>query len=250
MSFPRFFSPLPLVSGQELALADSAAAHAARALRLAPGATITLFDGSGGEYRARLRSVSKEAVSALVEEFIASERESPLSVRLAQALQAGDKMDFTVQKAVELGVAEIQPLASQRSVVRLTGERAARRTEHWQKVAQAACEQCGRNRVPRVMPLMALANWLAAPAPPRLRLLLAPDGEVALRDLAPAAQIDLLIGAEGGLHPDEAAQARAAGFIGVRLGPRILRTETAALATLAALQALWGDFAATGGSNV
>jgi 16S rRNA (uracil1498-N3)-methyltransferase len=151
-------------------------------------------------------------------------------------------MDFTIQKAVELGIADIIPVDSRRSVIRLAGERAVKRVAHWQGVATSACEQCGRNRVPLVAPLEKLEHWLSRPARPGLRLMLAPDAEQSLVDLPPAKEVQLLIGAEGGLDPQEMIAAKQAGFQAVRLGPRVLRTETAGLAALAALQALWGDF--------
>ena len=161
---------------------------------------------------------------------------------LIQAVQSGDKMDFTIQKAVELGVGSIVPVDSRRSVTKLVGERAGKRVAHWQGVAASACEQCGRNQVPLVAPLEKLENWLARPAGEGLRLILAPDAEFALADLPPATNVQMLIGAEGGLDPQEIVAAKQAGFQAVRLGPRVLRTETAALAALAAMQALWGDF--------
>jgi 16S rRNA (uracil1498-N3)-methyltransferase len=170
------------------------------------------------------------------------ERESPLAITLVQALQAGDKMDFTIQKAVELGVRHIVPVESRRSVLRLAGERAAKRVAHWQGVVASACEQCGRNQVPLVAPLEKLENWLARPAPGVLRLMLAPDAERTLASIRPAGEVQLLIGAEGGLDPQEMIAAKSAGFQAVRMGPRILRTETAGLAALAAMQVLWGDF--------
>jgi len=167
-------------------------------------------------------------------------------VTLVQALQSGDKMDLTIQKAVELGAAAIVPVASRRSVLKLEGARAAKRLAHWQGVAVAACEQCGRNRVPPVAEIESLERWLAQPAPANvLRLMLAPGADATLAALPrPTAdtRIELLIGAEGGLAPEELEKATQAGFVGVRLGPRILRTETAGLAALAALQCLWGDF--------
>ncbi|MBW7901059.1 MAG: 16S rRNA (uracil(1498)-N(3))-methyltransferase [Rhodocyclaceae bacterium] len=246
MTFPRFFCPGPLAPGAVLALPEGAAAHAARVLRLTAGDALTLFDGRGGEYGARIAAVRKDAVDAEVLAWRERECEAPLSIRLVQALQTGDKMDLTVQKAVELGVAAIQPVASRRSVVRLDGERAARRVAHWRGVAVAACEQCGRNRVPEVAAIEPLERWLARPAEAPLRLMLSPTAEIGLRQLPPARSLDLLIGAEGGLDPAEAAMAAAAGFVGVRLGPRVLRTETAGLAALAAIQTLWGDFGEEG----
>lgn len=229
---------------------EGAARHAAKALRLRVGDEVTLFDGTGGEYLARISTIERERVSVDVLAQRERECESPISVTLVQALQAGEKMDLTVQKAVELGVARIVPVISRRSVVRLEGERAARRVEHWRGVVASACEQSGRNRVPEVAALEGLERWLArVPTPGVLRLMLAPGAERSLQMLAPAAgqPIELLIGAEGGLAPEEMQAAAAAGFVGIRLGPRILRTETAGLAALAAMQCLWGDFGAISG---
>ncbi len=201
-----------------------------------------LFDGRGGQYLAHIERIERDRVMAVLASWDEIERESPLSITLVQALQAGEKMDFTIQKAVELGVRHIVPVESRRSVLRLAGERAAKRVAHWQGVVASACEQCGRNQVPLVAPLEKLENWLARPAPGAVRLMLAPDAEQTLVDLPPAKEVQLLIGAEGGLDPQEMIAARQAGFVGVRMGPRILRTETAGLAALAILQALWGDF--------
>ena len=249
MSAPRFFCSLPLAAGTRLALPEAAARHAVRALRLGVGDALTLFDGGGGEYPARIAGVAREAVEVELAAHVARECESPLDLTLLQALQAGDKMDLTIQKAVELGVARVVPLLSRRSVVRLEGERALRRVEHWRGIAVSACEQCGRNRVPAVEPIERFERWLApatqvAPAGVR-RLLLDPLGGRTLASLPPPAageRIELLIGAEGGLAPEEVEAAQRAGFVGIRLGPRVLRTETAGLAALAALQCLWGDF--------
>ncbi len=201
-----------------------------------------LFDGRGGQYLAHIERIERDRVMAVLASWDEIERESPLSITLVQALQAGEKMDFTIQKAVELGVRHIVPVESRRSVLRLAGERAAKRVAHWQGVVASACEQCGRNQVPLVAPLEKLENWLARPAPGAVRLMLVPDAEQTLVDLPPAKEVQLLIGAEGGLDPQEMIAARQAGFVGVRMGPRILRTETAGLAALAILQALWGDF--------
>lgn len=242
MIYPRFFCPGPLAVGASVELPENAARHAARALRLGAGEWVTLFDGAGGEYEACIAAVRKDAVAVDIRRHDAVERESALAVTLIQALQSGDKMDLTIQKAVELGVREIRPVASRRSVVRLDGERAGRRTEHWRSVAASACEQCGRNRVPAVAGIEPLEAALARPANGALRLMLAPGATCTLDALPAARQVELLVGAEGGLDSREVAAAQAAGFIGVRLGPRVLRTETAGLAAMAALQALWGDF--------
>ncbi len=242
MNQPRFYCREALSPGAHIDLPAPVARHAVRVLRLPPGAAVVLFDGRGGEYDARIERIERERVVAALGAWRDVERESGLAVTLIQAVQAGEKMDYTVQKAVELGVSQIVPVDSRRSVTRLSGERAARRVAHWQGVAAAACEQCGRNQVPQLAPLEKLENWLARPANGTLRLILAPDAEQALVDLPPVNNVQLLIGAEGGLDPQEIVAAQQVGFKAVRMGPRILRTETAGLAALAAMQALWGDF--------
>ena len=242
MNQPRFYCRAALSPGAHVELPEPVARHAVRVLRLGVGAPLTLFDGRGGEYPAQIERIERDRVFAELGAWVEIERESPLSVTLVQALQAGDKMDFTVQKAVELGVSHIVPVESRRSVLRLAGERAAKRVAHWQGVVASACEQCGRNQVPLVAPLEKLENWLSRPADGVLRLMLSPDAEGTLVDLPPARNVQLLIGAEGGLDPQEALAARQAGFVPVRMGPRVLRTETAGLTALAVLQALWGDF--------
>ncbi|MBK7900347.1 MAG: 16S rRNA (uracil(1498)-N(3))-methyltransferase [Azonexus sp.] len=242
MNSPRFYCREPLAPGAHVELPDPVARHAVRVLRLAAGAGLVLFDGRGGEYPARIERIERERVVAAVGAWDAVERESTLAVTLVQALQAGEKMDYTIQKAVELGVAAIVPVESRRSVTRLAGERAGRRVAHWQGVAAAACEQCGRNQVPSVAPVERLENWLARPSAEALRLMLAPGAEQSLADLPPSPRVQLLIGAEGGLDAQEVLAAEQSGFRAVRLGPRVLRTETAGLAALAAMQTLWGDF--------
>jgi 16S rRNA (uracil1498-N3)-methyltransferase len=242
MNSPRFYCREALSPGAHVELPEPVARHAVRVLRLPPGAPLVLFDGRGGEYPAHIERIERDRVYAELGAWQDIERESSLAVTLVQALQAGDKMDFTIQKAVELGVRDIVPVESRRSVLRLSGERAAKRVAHWQGVVAAACEQCGRNQVPLVAPLEKLENWLARPAGGALRLMLAPDAGQTLVDIAPTGEVQLLIGAEGGLDPQEMIAAESAGFQAVRLGPRVLRTETAGLAALAALQALWGDF--------
>ena len=246
MNLPRFYCPEPLPAGEDCSfdLPEGPARHAARVLRLRPGDGLVLFDGQGGQVTAAIASVVKDRVGVVLGPRQPVEREARLALTLVQALQGADKMDFTVQKAVELGVSRIVPVSSRRSVVRLDGERAVKRVEHWRGVAIAACEQCGRNRLPEVAPLASLEAFLAQPpAPGSLRLMLAPDAPEALAALAPpTGEVQLLIGAEGGLAPEEMTAARQAGFTPVRLGPRVLRTETAGLAALAAIHALWGDF--------
>lgn len=241
MRNPRIHHPGPLSPGATVALEGEAANHVARVLRLRPDAAVTLFDGRGGEHAAVLREVHKKAVTAEVGAFVERDAESPLPITLIQGVSKGERMDFTVQKAVEMGVARIKPVFTARSVVRLEGERLERRRRHWQGVAISACEQCGRNRVPEVATPVALDAWLAAP-PPGLCLLLHHEADAGLDALTPPpAGVVLLIGPEGGLNEAERRTARDAGFRHLRLGPRVLRTETAAIAALAALQARWGD---------
>ena len=210
------------------------------------GDALVVFDGAGAEYGARIAGIARDEVMVDVLERRNADCEAPIRVTLIQSLQSGEKMDMTVQKAVELGVVSIVPVTARRSVIRLAGERATRRAEHWRAVAASACEQCGRNRVPSVADIVTLNQWLARPrAPDVVRVMLAPGGVLTLADLpapGPGGEIELLIGAEGGLAPEEMELATAVGYVGIRLGPRILRTETAGLAALAAIQCLWGDF--------
>lgn len=226
-------------------LPPAQAHHVLHVLRLAAGEAVTLFDGRGAEYAATIAHAGKAGVTVNVGERVEVDRESPLAVTLAQAISGGERMDYTVQKAVELGVSRIQPLESQRCVVRLDAARAGKRVAHWQAVAIAACEQCGRNRVPAVAQVMPLRDWLGALAAGAggMRILLAPGARAGLRDLArPPGELTLLAGPEGGFTAQEQRDAERLGFAAVRLGPRVLRTETAAVAALAAAQALWGDF--------
>jgi len=240
------YVPGELASGRACMLPLAQAHHALTVLRLKTGDAVTLFNGDGDEYDGVIEVAAKRVVKLRIGGRRPAVRESRLEIVLGQALSSGERMDFTVQKAVELGVASIQPLAAARSVVRLEAERAAKRVAHWQSVVIAACEQCGRNRVPPVAPVAELDRWLAQPGAAEaavLRVLLSPGAEARLRDLpVPAGAVVLLAGPEGGFTPEEEARARAGGFTPVRLGPRVLRTETAAVAALAAMQALWGDF--------
>lgn len=242
MALARFFVPIPLGPGMRFSLPPGPARHAARALRLKAGDGVTLFNGEGGECMARIDRIAQDELFVSVIGCGGMERESNLDIRLAQGISSGERMDYTLQKSVELGVAAIQPLALRRSVVKLTSERAERRVNHWQGVVISACEQSGRNRVPEVLPPLDLPHWLAS-RPEGLRVFLSPEGEKTLKDLSvPQGPVWLLAGPEGGFEPDEARLAMDNGFMPVRLGPRILRSETAALAAIAAMQALWGDF--------
>ena len=236
---PRLYVAEALRAGAKLGLPTQAAHHVARVLRLREGDAVTLFDGRGGEYEARVYMPGRGHVVAEVGAKSETERESPLAVTLVQAVSTGEKMDYTVQKAVELGAVAIHPVLAERSVVRLSGEREAKRLAHWQRVAIAACEQCGRNRVPAIAEPVPLEHY--RPAPGTAKILLSPSGKERLRGIA-AGPITLAAGPEAGFSDDEEAWLVRAGFVPVRLGPRVLRTETAAIAALAALNALLGDF--------
>jgi 16S rRNA (uracil1498-N3)-methyltransferase len=237
---PRFYCPQPLIVGASVDLPD-AVAHHLHVLRMQPGAVLTLFNGEGGQARATLLESGKRRASAQVEALEDVEAELPYAITLAQGLPEGSKMDWIIEKAVELGVASIQPLAAQRSVVRLSGERAEKRQAHWQGVIESASEQCGRNRLARLEPLMDFGRWLAAPSPAP-RILLSPRAEQSLaqwaRENGPQA-VSLMVGPEGGFSREEEDAALAAGALALSVGPRVLRTETAALAALAMLGGLW-----------
>ncbi len=241
---PRFHCAHPLAPGCQIELPPEAARHAVGALRLRTGDPLTLFNGDGAEYPGALELRGRCAfvrVSGRRE----PERESPLRITLAQGISSGERMDLTLQKAVELGIGAIRPLMMRRTVVKLAGDRVARRLRHWQGVVIAACEQCGRNRVPEVEPVEEAMAWLdsAEVAGSACRFLLDPEAEAGLGGLpSPSGPVLLLAGPEGGFDPAERRAALAAGFRPLRLGPRILRTETAALAALAAMQTCWGDF--------
>ncbi len=240
---PRFHCPFPLAPGAQVELPEQAAHHAMKVLRMQAGDTVTLFDGQGGEWLAEILGAGRTA-RVVLREFIDRDCESPLYITLVQALPSGDKMDWVVEKCVELGVTTIQPVAAKRSVIRLSTERMTRRVAHWNGIASAACEQCGRNRVPIVAPVLDLPQYLAkAMAQNARRLLLAPEGSIALQALGkPLEPVIVMVGPEGGWEEGEMQAAHAAGFTAVRLGPRVLRTETAGAAVLAAMQAQWGDF--------
>jgi 16S rRNA (uracil1498-N3)-methyltransferase len=240
----RFFSPLDLRLGTNVKLSDNAAVHATRALRLNAGDKIQLFNGDGFNYACELISVKKTEVIAMVNSSLICDTESPLNITLLQGISGGDRMDYSIQKAVELGVNVIQPIATERSVVKLSSERVEKRLEHWQNIVISACEQCGRATIPKVLAPRTLANWLATNNQPNLaRILLNPVGAIRLAEISkPSVGIQLLIGAEGGLSKTEIDSAVSHGFQSVVLGPRILRTETAGPTAIATLQALWGDF--------
>ena len=243
MRIPRIYEPTPLGSGQTLALSEDGANHVGRVLRMQTGQELMLFNGQGGQYPATILEVGKKQVQVQLAELDPSEVESPLHIHLGQVISRGDKMEFTIQKSVELGVNTITPLFSERCGVKLSGERLDKKLEQWQKIAISACEQCGRNRVPEVRPAMELAAWLAEPTE-ELKLNLHPRAPYSINTLPePHHGIRLLIGPEGGLSSDEIAQAREQGFADMLLGPRVLRTETAGLTAITALQCRFGDLA-------
>ncbi len=242
MHCPRVYHPEPLQTGRDFTLAAAASHHLARVLRLSPGDSVLLFDGTGGEYRCVVRSIDRGVVRVRSEAFDPVERESTLPIGLAQIVSSGERMEFTIRKAVELGVGWIQPLSGRRGKVRLAGERAQRRLTHWQRVAISACEQCGRNRLPPVQPLLDLVVWLGEVPRTAQRLILDPNAARSLSAAGPlAGEVILLAGGESGFATEEFEAAEISGFTPVHLGPRVLRTETAGLAALAAMQALWGD---------
>lgn len=240
----RFYSNSPLAINATALLSENAATHATKALRLSEGDNVVLFNGDGFDYTCTLISVKKNVVIAQVHSAQKIDSESPLNITLLQGVSSGDRMDFTIQKAVELGVKQIQPINSQRSVVKLNAERAERRTKHWQNIAISACEQSGRAVVPKVLAPIALDKWLSQnPHGESVRILLNPIGAKRLAEISkPETEIQLLIGAEGGLSPAEITLAVSQGFQSIVLGPRILRTETAALTAISVMQGLWGDF--------
>lgn len=244
MSKHRFYSAENLVIGATIKLSDNAAGHATRVLRLSQGNMITLFNGDGFDYACALISVKKSEVLANIKAAEVVKNESPLNITLLQGISSGDRMDYTIQKAVELGVTCIQPISTERSVVKLSAERSEKRVAHWQNIVISACEQCSRATIPSVLAPLTLSGWLAAnPHNNTTRILLNPLGAISLSALPKSTQnIQLLIGAEGGLTTAEVDIALNHGFQSIILGPRVLRTETAALAAISAMQTLWGDF--------
>lgn len=241
MRIPRIFTGSPLQVGSQCELDDNAANHVGRVLRMQPGQELRLFNNDGQDYSATITQAGKKNVTV---EILATEEnrtESPLSIVLGQTLSKGDRMDYAVQKAVEMGVTTIVPLTTERSEVKLKGDREEKRLRHWQQVAISAAEQCGRARVPDILPVMTVPEWLAYSQTCDLRLVLHHRTEQSLNTLSKPANIALMIGPEGGLSADEITLAEQNGFLPVALGPRVLRTETAPVAALALCQWLWGD---------
>jgi 16S rRNA (uracil1498-N3)-methyltransferase len=242
MRLTRVYVDQPLEAGARVTLKGSAANHVSRVLRLRAGQALTLFNGQGGEHAASIDKSRGGEVTVAVGEHRPIERESPFPLTLAQGVSRGERMDLVVQKATELGVSRLVPVLTERSVVRLDAEQADRKSSHWRAIVIAACEQCGRNRLPDVALPAQLRDFLRQPAGEAARLLLSPDAARGIEDVPrPATGVTVLIGPEGGLSEAEHEDAIAAGFTAVHLGPRVLRTETAAIAALTLLQREFGD---------
>lgn len=243
MRLPRLYLPQLLLKGETIQIGGQAAHHIKHVLRLRAGSGIRIFDGEGNEYHAALDTIGRTEVSAVIGDRTAGVAEPALHITLAQGITRNDRMDIILQKAVELGVTTIQPLWMQRSQAHLKATRLEKRIQHWLGVIISACEQCGRNTLPQLATPDSYPDWIERLPSGGCRLMLQPEGNASLRTLHPPGEgVCIVVGPEGGLNPDEQLLAANSGFIGVRLGPRILRTETAALTALAAIQTLWGDF--------
>lgn len=241
MRIPRIYHPTPIDSLGTLALSDDAAGHIGRVLRMKEGQELLLFDGSGFEFTATISEVGKKSVTVTINSKQANSIESPLDLHLGQVVSRGDKMEFTIQKSVELGVNTITPLISERCGVKLDAKRFEKKLQQWQKIAIAACEQCGRNTVPIIRPIMSLEEWCAEPSD-ALKLNLHPRAKYSINTLPePVKKVRLLIGPEGGLSQSEIEMTEQYQFEETLLGPRVLRTETAALTAITALQVRFGD---------
>ena len=243
MRLTRVYVDTPVAAGKRLVVEGSAANHITRVLRLRNGDALTVFDGSGGEFGARIEEFRKDTVVVSVEDHRALDRESPLPLTLAQGISRGERMDWIIQKATELGATRIVPVFTKRSVVRLDDKQAERKLQHWRAITVAACEQCGRNRLPDLITPIDFFDVLPESfTPGATRLLLSPSGDLRIDDLRDIhTGVTVLIGPEGGLDEVEQEAAIAAGFKAVRMGPRVLRTETAAIAALTILQRDFGD---------
>ncbi|GLO59875.1 ribosomal RNA small subunit methyltransferase E [Vibrio sp. MACH09] len=241
MRTPRIYHPELIHQLGNITLSDEASAHIGRVLRMKPQQDIVLFDGSGNEFPATIIEVNKKTVQANVLEQIEKSSESPLNIHLGQVVSRGDKMEFTIQKSVELGVNVITPLISERCGVKLDAKRFEKKLLQWQKIAIAACEQCGRNNIPLIRPIMKLEQWCAE-QDGALKLNLHPRAKYSINTLPqPMEKVRLLIGPEGGLSAEEISMTEQYQFEETLLGPRVLRTETAALTAITALQVRFGD---------
>ncbi|MCS5563866.1 MAG: 16S rRNA (uracil(1498)-N(3))-methyltransferase [Oleiphilaceae bacterium] len=245
MRIPRIYTDSPLSAGVTAELDDNAAQHVGRVLRMQPGQELRLFNGDGQDYPATITAAGKKQVEVNVGTPEPNPTESPLEIVLGQTLSKGDRMDYAVQKAVEMGVTRIVPLTTERCDVKLKGDREDKRLRHWQSVAISAAEQCGRARVPEILPVMTVGQWLEHSRDCDARLVLHHRTERSLQSLDTPSRVALMIGPEGGLSADEIALAEQEGFLPVALGPRVLRTETAPVAAMALCQWLWGDIGTT-----
>jgi 16S rRNA (uracil1498-N3)-methyltransferase len=242
MRVNRIFVDGPLQVGAQLALPSAGAYHVARVLRMREGAPLRVFDGSGSDFQAEIVRVEGDAVTVRLVAQSQATAESPLRITLIQGISRGERMDWTLQKATELGVHAIAPVLTSRSVVRLDAKQAEKKQAHWRAIAVGACEQCGRSRIPNVGTAMTLREYFTNVRKDGMRLVLSPAAPGSLAGISSLpSKVDLLIGPEGGLEDDELVAAQKAGFMPVRLGPRVLRTETAAVVALSVMQALWGD---------
>jgi len=242
MRIPRVYTDQPLTRDLEVTLEPSAASHLVQVLRLRPGMQLILFNGTGKDYPAQLSETSKKQAVARVLEATEAEPYPALEIHLGIGISKGERMDFAIQKAVELGISEITPLFTKHGVVRLKGERLERRIQHWRQVVISACEQSGRRRIPALQHTASIDRWLS-PQTDSLDIILDHRATTCMGELEPpCGKIRLLVGPEGGLNDAEHQLAKSAGFSPISLGPRILRTETAPLAAIAAIQMLWGDF--------
>ncbi|TDT43401.1 16S rRNA m(3)U-1498 methyltransferase [Halospina denitrificans] len=241
MRIPRIYTEQTLTANTEQMLTGNAAHHAGRVLRMEAGQWLTLFNGDGLDYHAEILEAGRKSLQVRITESEAPGTESPLIITLGQVMSRGDRMDYAIQKATELGVTHIQPLTSDRCEVKLSGDRERKRVANWQQVAISAAEQCGRARIPDIAPPIKLGDWLSA-CNQDLRLVLHDQGRPLGRDIARPDSIALLVGPEGGLASPEIEAAHNAGFLPLALGPRVMRTETAPVAALSLCQWLWGDF--------
>jgi len=241
MPSPRIYQQVLLAEGMEICLDHTASHHLLHVLRVKLNTPVIIFNGQGGEYEAVISKLEKRSVSVRILKFCAVDRESPLKIHLAQGISRGEKMDFTLQKAVELGVTEITPLLTTRCGVLLSKERWQKRLQHWQSVIVSACEQCGRNELPTLHDVIELKTWISA-SRSDLKFILAPNGvDILPASINSSASIELMVGPEGGFSEEEISFANKYQFVSIKLGPRVLRTETAALVALSILQASAGD---------
>jgi 16S rRNA (uracil1498-N3)-methyltransferase len=242
MRITRIHCQGPLASGEHVALPAAGAYHVSRVLRMREGAPLRVFDGTGSEFAAEITEIEGDKVTVRLGSQAQVATESPLKITLVQGISRGERMDWTLQKATELGVAAIAPVLTARSVVRLDSKQAEKKQQHWHGIVIGACEQCGRARVPSVAAPVTLRDYFANVRKDGMRMVLSPTAPASLAGIASLpSKVELLIGPEGGLDDDELVAAEKAGFMPVRLGPRVLRTETAAVVALSVLQALWGD---------